>query len=859
MSGSTIRQCIANIARAGQMTPAQARETLEALEARAERLARERGLSPADAVRQANTDWQSAQAAAAAIERRNRLLNLTKRIDRRQRIAATAQTLNGDLARAVRNQIVAIATPVRGGRLSAEAAWKTRAARYTGQVLTQLRRAGLLPAVRRGTIEDQWARELYELSLQAAGDARANPGVTGSAEALQVAQIFHATQEETRQRLNRQGAWIGQYAGYITRTSHDADEIRRAGFDAWRDYIEPRLDPATFDAVPDRTAFLRNAWQGLATGVHLSDAGGVGFKDPAFTGPANLAGKLSEARVLHFADATGWIEYQKRFGTGTLLEQMIHSIDHAARQESLLERWGTNPRAELDADIRYLTEQNRGSSPDQVVRLREQSLRIQRLFDTLDGTANRPANKWAAQLSSDARTIESMAKLGMVVFTHLSVAVTKAAELRYQGIGFLERYGNFLDSIMQGRGRGDQRDLADLLSAGIEGMHGNLLSRFATDDTVPGTLSKLANVFFQATGLTWLLDAQKAGASRIMSRWLGRLADTDHAALPPEVQRGLLQYDIAPHEWDLLRQAPGHFTSEGRTYLTPDAATRATDADATAAWQTSRAQTRAGAGAQANALPARAPTADELATYREGLAMRLHAYMQDVADRAIVTPGIGDRALLTLGTSPGSIPGEAMRFVSQFKVWGLAAVRQGLGRELYGGQGTAGAISGITQMAIGAALFGYMTMTLKDIFKGQNPRPPNSPLTWQAALIQGGGFGILGDYLFGEYSRFGGSLSDSAFGPVLGQGATEIMNIWNAAKEGRTKDIPPETLRIVTNNLPFVNMFYSRTALNYLFLHSLQETMNPGYLQRAEKNLKTRTGQTYFLSPAATHLHTFGR
>jgi hypothetical protein len=52
-------------------------------------------------------------------------------------------------------------------------------------------------------------------------------------------------------------------------------------------------------------------------------------------------------------------------------------------------------------------------------------------------------------------------------------------------------------------------------------------------------------------------------------------------------------------------------------------------------------------------------------------------------------------------------------------------------------------------------------------------------------------------------------------------------------------------------------LFYTRRVLDYLLFHSLQESMNPGYLRRAEQQLQKQTGQTYFLPPT-NHLHTFG-
>jgi hypothetical protein len=795
------------------------------------------GMDPLTAARQAGADMAAEMKAASAIETRNKLMNLAKRVQRRARLQESAATIGGDgepdLALAVRNQVVAINTPTQGGRMSAEATWKTRSKEYVAGVVTALEKAGLLRAASDPVMERKWAREMYETSMRDAG-MPAQPGVTGDAQAQQIAGIFSKFQALARSRLNREGAWIGDYAGYITRTSHDPDAIRRAGFEAWRDAIGKGLDERTFDGVEDREAYLRDTWHALVTGVHMSDGTGVGFRDPAFTGPGNAAAKLSESRVLHFKDAEAWLDYQHRFGTGSVLENTLNSFDRAARQEALMSRFGTNPQAEFTQDIQWLRQQFRDSNPDAVIALGKAEHGLQTRMGFLTGEATRPVNRVFAQISSGVRTIESMAKLGMVAFTHLSAGVTKAAELRYQGVGVFDRYSNFISSIFQGRGRGDYRDLADLLLSGTEGMHGHLLARFSPDDTVPGTLSKAANSFFKATGLTYLLDAQKAGAERIMSRHLGSLVDRDFASLPAETRRGLMQYDISPDEWDRLRTAPDHPAIDGRVFLTPDAATR-----------------------QAMRMPGPLTPAADAA--QDALAQRLHAYISDVAHRSIVTPGIETRALMVGNNRPGTALGEALRFVAQFKTWGVAAVQQGIGREVYGGQGAAGAISGIMQMAIGASVLGYATMTLKDLFKGLTPRSPTDPKTYMAALIQGGGFGILGDYLFGEYSRFGGGIGESLLGPVLGQGLTEVMNVWNEAKAGKIKDIPPELMRIGMSNTPFINMFYTRIALNYLLLHSLQETMSPGYLRRSEQRVRQQNGQSYWLSPTANHLRTFGR
>jgi hypothetical protein len=195
------------------------------------------------------------------------------------------------------------------------------------------------------------------------------------------------------------------------------------------------------------------------------------------------------------------------------------------------------------------------------------------------------------------------------------------------------------------------------------------------------------------------------------------MVDRGFEQLPPELQRGLRLYSISPADWDALRTAPDHFQIDGRTFLTPDAADR------------SQVQ-----------MSARA---------RDMLALKLRTYYGDVADRYVITPNIADQRYARLGSTaaPGTIAGEAMRFIAQFKTWPVAAMRQGLGRELSGGQGVAGAITGIVHLAIMGTAFGYLRMAISDLSKGITPRDPSSPATWLAALAQGGGAGILGDFL----------------------------------------------------------------------------------------------------------------
>ena len=146
------------------------------------------------------------------------------------------------------------------------------------------------------------------------------------------------------------------------------------------------------------------------------------------------------------------------------------------------------------------------------------------------------------------------------------------------------------------------------------------------------------------------------------------------------------------------------------------------------------------------------------------------------------------------------------------------------------------------QMAAGAPVLGYVTMALKDLANGKNPRPVNDAKTWAAAMIQGGRFGGRGDDLFGEYSRFAGGLGETVLGPVLGEGLTDVMNVWNEIRTPRRATIQGAAFTtsgrrrdIAHGGTRFINLFYTRIAVNYLAVHQLQKMLNPGYLRRSER------------------------
>lgn len=778
-----------------------------------------------DQVAQDAADLADQWTAAAQQEKRQRAINRL----REQELLTQIERV-GDPALGLEAVMVGINRPIDGGRLSVDARSKALELEYLGGMVADLERAGLMPYWTSKAYGRQIAQELWEI-----GREGGRPGVSGSKQAREIAGIVHKYQSAAVDRQNRAGAWIVPRAGYIVRQTHDVAALRREGFDAWRDAILPRLDlDETFQGA-EQGAFLRGAYDGLVTGRHGRADGAVESDDSGFRMPPNLANRVSAPRVLHFKSADDWFDYNQRFGTGDLSESVHWGLRRAAQNGALMESFGPNPGAMFQRVRNQLLNRHRGDAKT-FDRIGRKALDNQ--FAEITGESTIPENVTAARIGAGVRAWQSMSKLGAAVISSVTDISSAAAELRYQGVGLLSAYGNQLEALVKGRRRSnaEEQQILDLINTGIEGMLGEAVARFSAQDHIPGRMAKLQTAFFRLNGLSWWTDSHKAAAGMMMARWLGQNADRALAEVPERLGTLLRQYGIDDATWDALRSVDLR-QANGLNYLTPDMA-REIPEERIAALLDGR------------------PSARRIAEKRQQIETSLRAYLVDRADFAVPTPGARERAILRQGLQPGTVEGEAIRFFMQFKAFPVTVLTKPLGRELYGSgaqtlrqalfQGK-GDMLGLAHYIAATTAMGYVAMAAKDMLKGRSPRDPEAPATWGAAFVQGGGAGIFGDFLFGNYNRFGGSLPETLAGPTV----SGVGDFARAFAQFRSGDDGSATLmRAVVSNTPFANLFYTRIALDYLVLYQISEMLNPGYLRRMERRVQEDNAQTFMLRPS---------
>jgi hypothetical protein len=234
-------------------------------------------------------------------------------------------------------------------------------------------------------------------------------------------------------------------------------------------------------------------------------------------------------------------------------------------------------------------------------------------------------------------------------------------------------------------------------------------------------------------------------------------------------------------------------------------------------------------------------------TARQELETQWRSMIIDETRNAVIEPDARTRRAMVHGTKPGAFWGEAARFVMQFRSFSIAYYQRILRRKAMMVPGKGADVAGFAHFLLGSIALGYISMTAKDLSKGRTYRDPTKIKTWMAAVMQSGGAGIYGDFLFAQYNRFGGGLVSTLAGPTAGM-VDEAWTLFAKARDGDAK--AGDALYLLMNNTPYINLWYTRAALDYAVLFHLREMVSPGTLRRMERRMEKEWGQEYMVPPS---------
>ena len=823
----SISLCVADIQAAAQrsgqtLLDEEVNDILDIMNNLTERLnPQAMGESMVDSLYAQAKDIAKAARRQAALAKRNTLINAKRYAELKQKIDGAADPQKEIVALLVGS----LNEQKKGGGFSIDAQQKAAQRANMQMLAIELERNGLTKIFQSNQLEELIYREMFD-----------GFGVTGNAEARMIAEAIRKVQKAVVARKNRAGADVDELPEYVVRQNHDSGRLRDAGYETWKNDILPLLDPQrTFnDLQPGESQerFLQNVYNNIVAGRHTKADTSA---DPVsgFKGSSNLAKKISAERILHFRDGASSYRYAKKYSSSPLSEAVVNGLLHDGQNIALLEVLGTNPKMMFDR----LVEDAADAARDKGKTLDRRFFDI--YYKELDGTTmvagaatGRFMGTSFAGVASAFRQIQQMATLGAATISSISDVATKAATInRITDRNIFQSYGQALSDIFSTMNKKERKQVGYRLLTFTENFIGDTHARFGADDSAPGLVSSMNRTFFKLNGMTWWNNAQKTGMAHMLAADLAEYAPAGFDRLPEKQKQILGFFSISAEEFDLFRRVD-MAGADGRNYMFPDLAYELTDDQIDGIISRQQGTTTISQSMRED--------------FKDQLASKIGAYYTDMVDAAIPTPGARDRAFMNLGTMRGTVLGETIRAVMQLKGFPITYITKSAMRQF---QGHGGGMSGSMALAgtmVGTTIMGYVALSLKDILRGKEPKDPTSVSTFTAAFVQGGGAGIFGDFMFGEFNRYGRSPLETFAGPTFGT-ARDILKLYARLRDG--EDGAALAVRSIMNNMPYQNIFWGRAAMEYLFIYGILEHNSPGYLRRMERRLEKESGQEFFFPP----------
>jgi len=647
---------------------------------------------------------------------------------------------------------------------------------------------------------------------------------TGDAAAKGMASAWTEVADGLRQRFNRAGGDIGHLENWGLPQIHDPQALLRAGKETWKEAIRSRLDlskmrhPETGDEILEFeiSDILDHVWSEIVTQ-------GWASKSPSQVpnGRGALAGQRAEHRFLIFKSADDWLGYQRDFGQGDSFAAMMQHINVMARDIAAMERLGPNPNAMMTF-LRQRVEQAGklkqaghqqpfgGKAANAENRANKYSNGLSNMWEAYRGNLEVPVDTvWASGLAATRNWLTSAILGGAVVSAVPTDPIYQAMARRFVGIPALSTLQDMISGFRK--------------SSRMEAVRSGLILDSAMH--VLGTQARYLGTLSGPQWSRWLPDRVMAWQG--LSAWTqsarhsfglsfqGMLADRVHLSLADmkrskaktlerATAKTLERWGISENEWDLIRSASLH-KRDGASFLRPQ----------------------------------------EIAAVDEGLAERVLEMILSETEHAVPSSTLRGQVFMRGNTRPGTLWGEIVRSAGMFKSFAVTfALLYGSRAYREFGAGVAAGAKYTSAIFLTTALGGAVSLWLKDIVAGRDPRPifgkDGNPMAFAGqAFMQGGGFGIVGDFLLGDLNRYGGGPAQTLSGPVVELGA-DFLNLTagNAVQfaTGEETKALEEARRFVQKNTPGRSLWFLRLAYDRVLMDNLRRLTDP----KAEKAFNRR-------------------
>ena len=668
---------------------------------------------------------------------------------------------------------------------------------------------------------------------------------TGSVNAREIAETWTKTAEWLRSRFNAAGGHIAKMELWKLPQRHDMMLMVDAGEDAWKAFIRPLLD--------------RKAMIDYDTGLPMSDAklelvlsdafktiasDGWTKNQPGGVHPGAVGNSRAGHRVLHFLDAESWLKYAEEFGgykqapEAAIFDAMSTHVEGMARDIAAMERMGPNPAASLrfmeQSIQKNASESIRSAQSNrEASRLRDLASsaegEFKALFDEFTGRVNRPERRRVAMGFSIFRAQQTAAKLGSAVLSVGGDYGTMFTTARFNGLQGRKVMGRYISMLNPANAEDRQMAARTGLIADTWTGASSGAQRLLGEEILHEGARRMAQGVLRGTGMMYHTDIARQAFSLEMVGFLTQMRSRSFDQLEEPFANLLKRYNIDERRWELMRSTKGDQWKETE-WLWPE----------------------------------------KLAERDQGLADDYMRMLQAEANFAVPVPDLRARAIVsgTIGRH-GTFLGEVIKSAFLFKGFPISIMAMHGNRMIDAGM-SRGQVARSMATMLGAryavpllaytTLGGALSLQVKEIARGRDPRPMDDPKFWAAAGLQGGGLGIFGDLLFADRTRIGGGIAQTLVGPggqlydnVVGRTVQNIGAMTDGDETTESK-WGQQAAKIIMSETPGISAWYTRLAVERTLGDLLTEMTydDPAARNRRLRGYAEEYGTDFWAPPGAS-------
>ena len=652
---------------------------------------------------------------------------------------------------------------------------------------------------------------------------------TANAEAKQFAGGVRRMFDNAHARYKASGGIIGKLDNYFPQV-HERKLLEAVTFEEWHNFIRPRLDTDKMIDFETGLPFneeklvrvMEEDYLGIVSGGKADLQKRAAEGKQTFGVGSEISQRKMASRFYHFKDADSFLEYNDKFGVGEsgLFDTILNHVEALSRDTAILEVMGPRPNAMMRHLNLQMAAHDVGANRQKWTN---------GMYDVLTGFVDSSAGE-SPMFSAigNLQNLFSAAYLGSAPISALSDATFISMASKFNGMNgakALARYGKLLNPA-----NAKDRALAKRSGYIADVARGRALgdARFTGESLGGKATTWLAQFTNRASGLAAMTKAAADAVSLEFEATLAELADagTTWGKLDDAFRNILEAHDITREDWGVIMRAGKLEPERGVKFLTSNEISLVKGIEPDVALNI------------ATKIDDVSFTLRQLATNEPTLRTRsitTGAFATDDARR-----GTAARAILSSFT--------------QFKGFPITVMFTHLLPSLREAQ--TGNLSRLGFMTVGTTVLGALAMQMKQVAVGKDFRDPEDWRFWGAAMLQGGGLGLFGDFFFSDYSRFGRNISEEITGPAVGF-ANDILRTFNGNLNriieddtGKSWDkFRRDTFNLAKRNLPAVNLWYSRLVVERLLLDEIEKVVDRNFeknTRRLERRIFKDTGQKYF-------------